>query len=168
MSMIGHLRQVSDPCIDHLLAYPEAVYEIIDAEIDAESDDSEAAYLNLDKAWHGIHYLLTGDAWGGTLPEGFLVTGGLPIGEEDLGYGPARSFRAAEVARIATWLATVDDQTFGDRCSLDRLQVAEIYPGFEENSEAEVRAYLLTYFQQLRAFLQQAAAAQKGLLVYLD
>lgn len=164
MSMIGHLRQVSDQCIDHLLAYPEAVYEIIDA----ESDDPDAAYLNLDKAWHGIHYLLTGDAWGGTFPEGFLVTGGMPIGEEDVGYGPARSFRAAEVARIATELAMVDDQTFCDRCSPDRLQAAEIYPTVGEDARVEVCTYLLTYFQQLRAFVQQAAAAQQGLLIYLD
>ncbi len=164
MSLIGNLRQVSDECIDDLLAHPDAIYAIIDA----APDDPNSDYLSLDKAWHGIHYLLTGDAWGGTFPEAFLVIGGTPIGEEDVGYGPARSFRAAEVAVIATGLATVDDQAFCDRCSLERLQAAEIYPTFGEDSEAEVRAYLLAYFQQLRAFLQQTAAAQQGLLVYID
>src|SRR5688500_4635495 len=39
-----------------------------------------------DKAWHGLHYLLTKTAWGGEPPLDFIALGGTPVGDEDLGY----------------------------------------------------------------------------------
>lgn len=42
----------------------------------------------MDKAWHGIHYLLTGTAWEGDPPLNFLVTGGREVGTEEIGIGP--------------------------------------------------------------------------------
>ncbi|WP_448562651.1 YfbM family protein [Trichothermofontia sp.] len=164
MSMIGNLRMISDDGIDRLLAEPEAIYAIVDSVDDPEDNNS----LTLDKAWHVIHYLLTGETWGGAFPEGFLLVGGTPIGEEDVGYGPARAFRASEVAILATTVASLDDPTFCDRFSVKRLQAAGIYPSFGNRSDAEECSYFLAYFQQLRTFLQQAAASQQGLLVYLD
>jgi len=162
--MIGHLRMISDDGIDALLADPEAIYGIIDATDDQEDTPS----LDLGKAWHAIHYILTGSAWSGTFPEGFLLTGGTPIGEEDVGYGPARAFYASEVVILASTLVNLDDATFCDRCSVERLQAADLYPGFAGASDADVCSDLLAAFQQLRNFLQQAAATQQGLLVYLD
>ena len=45
--------------------------------------------FDLDKAWHGIHFLLTGSAWETTPGAGESVLGGDPVGP-DRGYGPAR------------------------------------------------------------------------------
>src|SRR5262245_51191373 len=44
---------------------------------DQELVDGESFAESLDKAWHGIHYLLTGTAWEGVLPLDFLVRGGV-------------------------------------------------------------------------------------------
>src|SRR5438105_15078040 len=61
---------------------------------DNEADDpiprheSSPTLVSLEKAWHGLHYLLTV-----TMPDGGPLAFGLERGEpvgEDLGYGPAR------------------------------------------------------------------------------
>jgi hypothetical protein len=53
-----------------------------------QSDQNQPIY-EVDKAWHAIHFSLTGDPFEGRIPLNFLVTGGRSIGE-DLGYGPLR------------------------------------------------------------------------------
>ena len=47
--------------------------------------------VSLDKAWHGLHYLLCGALEPAPGPLGQAVFGGTEIGE-DPGYGPARYF----------------------------------------------------------------------------
>src|SRR5215211_327988 len=39
--------------------------------------------LNLDKAWHGLHFLLAGTADGGTEPACYLLSGGEALGDND-------------------------------------------------------------------------------------
>lgn len=36
--------------------------------------------MDLDKAWHVLHFLFTGSDWSGDFPEGFLVACGEPVG----------------------------------------------------------------------------------------
>src|SRR5262249_38852831 len=59
--------------------------------------------VSIDKAWHGLHYLLCGAPEPAPGPLGQAVFGGTEIGE-DQGYGPARYFTPAQVAEIATAL----------------------------------------------------------------
>ena len=54
--------------------------------------DAGGRTCSLEKAWHGLHYLLTGDAWGGGPPLNFIVMGGDEIDGVDTGYGPPRTF----------------------------------------------------------------------------
>ena len=89
MSMIGCFRRVPEARLRALLADPESITDFLDEEGFADFD--------IDKAWHGIHYLLTGTAWEGAAPLNFLVAGGRPVGDVDVGYGPARAFSGAEV-----------------------------------------------------------------------
>lgn len=42
----------------------------------------EGEGVDLDKAWHGLHYLLTGTAWEGEPPLNVLAAGGREVGTE--------------------------------------------------------------------------------------
>jgi len=55
--------------------------------------------ISIDKAWHGLHYLLCGAPEPVAGPLGQAVFGGTDIGE-DQGYGPARYFTPTQVAEI--------------------------------------------------------------------
>ncbi len=49
--------------------------------------DGEGLDTDLDKSWHGLHYLFTQTVWEGEPPLNFIVCGGNPVGNIDVGYG---------------------------------------------------------------------------------
>jgi len=57
--------------------------------------------LSLDKAWHGVHYVLCGAVEPGESLVSRAVLGGTEVGEDFSGYGPARCFSGAEVTELA-------------------------------------------------------------------
>ncbi len=158
MSMILNLQQVSEERLDALLADPDSVLGAL------EEPDGEV--IDLDKAWHGLHFLFTGEAWGGEPPLDFLAVGGETVGEVDVGYGPARVLRPAAVQLIDDALAMLDEDDLRRRFDPAALTAAEIYPTIWEEGEQALE-YLLGHYRTLRPFVAQAAEAGLGLLVYL-
>src|SRR5687768_10108992 len=115
MSMTGNLRAASNEEIAALRAEPGAIEDFLygpDPD-DEEFQDRLVAQGDLeylDKAWHGLHFLLTGSAWEGSPPLDFLVAGE-PIGEEEIGYEPPRAHSSETVAEVAAALAPIDQDT---------------------------------------------------------
>jgi len=119
-------------------------------------ETAERRTLSLDKAWHGIHYLLSGrpephlDRWGR------VILGGTEIGEDDFGYGPARYFDADEVAEISADLGRPElEAELEDRFDPTRMTALAIYPGGWRSGDCE---WVLDGFRQLRGFLADASA----------
>jgi|SRR5947209_1096153 len=81
------LPKVSD--IERLLKEPQQILDFLEEERDE---------IELDKAWHAIHFLLTGSAWEGAGPLYYLISGGHQIGDVDVGYGPARALTSKQAA----------------------------------------------------------------------
>lgn len=79
MSMIGNLQRATDADVARLLANPEEIRRFLYGETDRYDNRADT---RLHKAWHGIHFVLTGSAWGGEPPLNFLVSGGASIGDE--------------------------------------------------------------------------------------
>jgi hypothetical protein len=103
-------------------------------------------------AWHGIHFLLTGEAWGGNGPLAEAVLGGMEIGE-DMGYGPALYLTPEQVKLVPRSLATVSIEQLGTRYSPDAFESAQIYPTGTWAAEGqEALEYLLHYLRPLVDF----------------
>jgi len=135
-----------------------------------ELSEEGYATADLDKAWHGIHYLLTGSAWEGEWPLSFLLLGGAEVGKVDVGYGPARAFTPAEVKEIAGALGGVDEPALRARFHPAEMTRLDIYPTVIWNrdpADDDTLGYCVEYFLVLKAFVEQAAARQRGLLIYL-
>jgi hypothetical protein len=129
------------------------------------------AEIDLDKAWHGLHFLFTGTAWGGLPPSGFLLCGGEELGgDEEIGQGPPRAHRSAAVGKIAAFLENVTPAELERRFDPRRMTELEIYPDViwtrtpPEDSPLE---YLLASFGTLRTFVSDAARRGEGIIVYL-
>jgi hypothetical protein len=75
--------------------------------------------LRIDKSWHGIHFLLTGSAWGGKPPLSNAVLGGKEFGQ-DLGYGPARYLTPDQVKEVAAALDEITEATLRAQFSSSR------------------------------------------------
>jgi hypothetical protein len=131
---------------------------------------SEGNSTDLDKAWHGIHYLLTRTAWEGDPPWSFLVSWGRGVGDIDVGYGPARVFTAAETRSILEALKGLTAEQLRSRYDPDDMTAKQIYPEIwsRDSPDEETIDYLVEYYETLLAFLQQAADARLGIVVSLS
>lgn len=114
--------------------------------------------LFLEKAWHGLHYLLAGEAWGGKGELAFLLSGGVETGD-DFGYGPARYFEPSEVNKIATLISTIDDAQLWSRYDPQHMTDQGVYPDIWDEPEQDLHEEYLDYFNLLKEFLAEAAAA---------
>lgn len=99
MSTIGNSIGITQAEIDALYQFPKKIHTVIE-----EVPDS---YLDRDKAWHGIHFLLTERSYGGVAPLANVIFGVTPIGKEDVGYGTALGTSSSAVREIAIVLNTI-------------------------------------------------------------
>lgn len=129
----------------------------------------EGRAADLDKAWHGIHYLLTGTAWEGNPPLNALVSGGRDVPGVDAGYGPPRTLTAAETRAFAEELEALSDAQLRSRFAPAEMMELEIYPEIWDRDPADddTCGYLLGYVGELRTFLAGAVASGLGLLIAL-
>jgi uncharacterized protein DUF1877 len=135
-----------------------------------ELTDGEGELADLDKAWHGIHYLLTGEADESGTPLEFLVAGGTFVGDEDVGYGPPRVFTSAEVRVIAAALAAVTDDDLRSRFTPEAMMRAEIYPEVwdRDPKDDDTLGYLMEHVAILRGVMTTVSSRGHGLLVVLS
>jgi hypothetical protein len=121
--------------------------------------------VDLDKAWHGIHYLLTGSVESNKTLASKVIMGGEDIGP-DRGYGPAQLLKAAEVKAIAKLLDETTPEMLRARYKPREMTRAKVYPDviWERDGE-EALQYVLEYYTKLVAFYKRAA--QRGQAVIL-
>jgi hypothetical protein len=127
--------------------------------------------LDLDKAWHGLHFLFTGTAWEGEEPGCFLVAGGEEIGDDEADSQP-RVLDAKQVRRFSEFLAGLSTEELQRRFDPSRMTSLEIYPeriwkrdpAARRESEFE---HLCEAFGDLRTFVGAAAEQGDAIIVHL-
>jgi hypothetical protein len=119
--------------------------------------------LDLEKSWHGLHFLFTGSAQDTLLPNGFLISGGLDL-ESDDDDSAARLLDADQVREIHTFLQSLSRDELTRRYDAQRMTELEIYPDAiwmrETDGDYSALDHLLDAFDELRAFI--AAARERG------
>ncbi len=118
---------------------------------------------DLDKAWHALHFLLTGDADGGDFPLNFLMTGGQEVGE-DIGYGPIRILMTEDVRELKQNLDKIDMTTFKKKYNSADLNKNEVYP-LASNWTQEEEPWLVEEYENLKKFVDEAYYNSKGLYI---
>jgi hypothetical protein len=130
--------------------------------------EHEGEFEGLDKAWHGLHYLLTGSASEGEPPLNLLLTadGGVELeGSLFTDYGPPRLYFSDFASRAHQALSALrDDELIGRYPG--EMQRLEIYPSYGEAPD-DGAEYLLGHLRTLREFLRKAASHQLGIVVHL-
>jgi hypothetical protein len=166
MGMICCLIEVDEAKIKELLADPESIRDFLGAGEEEEEEEKEFGGIDLDKAWHGIQFLLTGSAWEGEEPLCYLVKGGEEIG--DVRYGPARALRPIQIEAWANALSAISIDDLRERYDPEAMINAKIYPGRwgPATEKGGVSKYLLEGYECLRYFLEQTKNAKKGAIIY--
>jgi hypothetical protein len=189
MSMIACFRTATDSEIDAMLEQPKRILKMFGlpedmykpgllsrlfgrgqeaSKPDNWEPDPGNEEFDADKAWHGIHFLLAGKPWEGPPPLNFMVAGGKEIGKIDVGYGPARGFTSSEVASICDALEPITPQTLKLACDREAFRKNDIYPNIWDEPDDECFGYVLSHFEDLKAFMNRTKDSGKGLIVYLS
>lgn len=144
---------------DEVAAEPGQLEELV------EEDTPRDQFLDLDKAWHGLHWLLTGSVDDTSTPTGQAVLGGSEIGE-DWGYGPPRLLRPDDVRRVAEALGALTADDLRARFDASAMAAAGVYP-FIWDEEDVFDDYLAPSYELLRDFYARAASRGDAVLAVL-
>ncbi|NDW09575.1 DUF1877 family protein [Dysgonomonas sp. 520] len=169
--MIANFLRVSQEELDSYLKDSSLLEDRI---YDDEREDEDPYLLDIDKAWDGILYLLTGK---GVEEIDFSNSAGLHCAifsgqmidpEQDLGYGPAHYLTPNQVKSISNALLKKDKDDLYKVFNPEDMTDKEIYPEIWEDEGDEAFDYLYTYFQQLQQFYDQAASEDQAVISILN
>jgi hypothetical protein len=124
----------------------------------------DAVRGELEKAWHGLHFVFTGRSDEAPPPLGYLLSGGEEVGE-DLGYGAARLLNGAEVKAFRDALHAIDARAFDARFDVAALARHDVYPSIWDEDRDELLEEYEMYFEQLKSDLDRVVAAGEYLLI---
>lgn len=122
--------------------------------------------LDIDKAWHGLHFLLTGTADEGEEPASHLLRGGEPLDDE----GEVRALQPPEVRRFAEHLSALTPARLARRYDPERMTRLEIYPAaiwMQASPDTSPLEWLTECFVDVQRFVNAAAAADDGLIIHI-
>ena len=166
MGMIFSGRRLSAAELQAVRTDPTVAGALLFDDRYADSDSNrDPERVDLDKAWHGIHYLLTGTVWEIGDGLGAAILGGEPL-EERGGY-PPRLLDPETVRTVAQALAAVDVDMLRARYDPAAMTAAAIYPDIWDEGDEAFDTYLAPHFLALRRFYQAAAADGQAALIVI-
>lgn len=162
MGVAACFAAISPALVQRFMDDPDAIQDYLFPE-DGETDPAHS--MDVDKAWHGIHYMLTGQAEGGEAPLAWAIMGGKEVGD-DIGLGPARLLTHVQVSMIAE--ALPDEDAFKAAFDPQAMQAAGIYPDtIWMRDGTSARDYVLEYYRDLVAFYRAAAQRVDGAVLWM-
>jgi hypothetical protein len=150
----------------HLRSLPASALEKLTADPDALAGMNGSA-LSLEKAWHALHFLLTGSAGEGDEPFNFLLQGGETLGDADEEEGDVapRFFPPAAVQLIDEALTPLSEDELWGRFDPEQMEAEGVYPSIWDEDEEELKDEYLTYFRALKTFIHNASTGGKAVLI---
>lgn len=167
MGMIGHYYMTDKETVQKVQQGEISLWDLI---YDENDDVDEEFLLDIDKSWHAIHFVLTGEIGGG---EGILekvVLRGTPnlVSDEDMGYGPATLTTAEEVQEIHQAIKDIAQADFRSKFSIKEMAENDIYPIIADENEEDFFSYVWSYFAELQTFFAKAADQGHCVLFYIS
>ena len=165
MGMIMYLLRISKQELESYIDKPELFLE---------NRVDDAYSMDIDKAWGGILYLLTGKAFASGSPEDevdslnrIFFSAQLFDEDMDVGYGPAHYLTPEQVAGINHKIASLTEADLKSHYDPEAMNKEEkLYPSLDWNEK--IFDYLYFYFQALQSFFATAASRGEAIVTYLS
>ena len=170
--MIMNLLRISKQELENYIQTPSLFEEKLD--VLYESEDNDDAFLDIDKAWGGILYLLTGKAFASGSPEDkvdslnrIFFSAQFFDEDMDVGYGPAHCLTPEQVAGIQRKIASLTEADLKAHYNPEAMcEEEELYPSLDWNEEDF--EYLYSHFQALQSFFATAASRGEAMITFLS
>jgi len=159
MGMYGTFQRVTPAELARAIADPRATFKAFDPRAEGEAADR---LFHLDKAWHGVQYLL--DSAGVDLDAVFYANVFDGFGD-DLPMGSY--LRPGEVAAAAEVLSAVPPEALAAQYDADALQEADVYPGIWAREGDAGCAWLTSHYEGLDQYLSAAAKDGDAVLFWV-
>ena len=164
MGMIMYLLRISKQELESYIDKPELFLE---------NRVDDAYSMDIDKAWGGILYLLTGKAFASGSPEDevdslnrIFFSAQLFDEDMDVGYGPAHYLTPEQVAGINHKIASLTEADLKSHYDPEAMNKEEkLYPSLDWNEK--IFDYLYFHFQALQSFFATAASRGEAIVTYL-
>jgi len=166
MSMVANLLRVTQTELDQYLMDSSLLENRIYNE---ESDTAERGLTDIDKAWDGILFLLTGKNVASTehpLAKVFF-SGQLIDEEQDLGYGPAHYVTPAQVVALHQQLANITIANLKAKFDPEKMIQLEVYPNIWDEGE-NAYSYLQDYFIEVKNTYSKAAENGEAIITFIN
>lgn len=165
MSMIMNLLRISKQELESYIDKPDLFLE---------NRVDDAYSIDIDKAWGGILYLLTGKAFASGSPEDevdslnrIFFSAQFFDEDMDVGYGPAHYLTPEQVAGIHRKIASLTESDLKARYDTEAMnEEEELYPSLDWNEE--IFEYLYSHFQALQSFFATAASRGEAIVTFLS
>jgi hypothetical protein len=126
---------------------------------------AEGDNIDIDKAWHGLHFLMTGTAWSGDPPLNFLLAGGTKVADDD--DCTTRLYSSNELREINRALKAVDQSQLKSSYNPSAMLKLDIYPDIWQR-DARAFEYCIDHFAALRKFIARAEQSGLGMVTKLS
>jgi hypothetical protein len=167
MSMRGCYRRIAPAELRRLVSNSNGIEDFLSPDEEIYAALPAELFLEVDKAWLPIHYLLCGTMDEQSGPLGNVVLGGSPIGP-DLSYGPARYLTPSQVQEAAQALAAIPVNDLMDRFDKKKMIEAGALSAYSDADENEDRAYIAFHYAALQRFFQDAANTGDAILLWIS
>lgn len=166
MGMAGNLLRVTRT---ELAAYLENSSLLESRLYDDETEEGDPKLTDIDKAWDGIIFLLTGQNMenANNHPLTRVLFSGQVIDEEqDLGYGPGHYLTPEQVKELHAAIAGITAEDLAKRYDPKKMTEFEVYPSIWENEEE--LEYLSDYFKKVQEVYAEAAKNDEGIITFIN
>jgi hypothetical protein len=166
MAVRAYFVAVSTDTLARLRNEPETLLEFLYP--NDGQDEPPPNCVDLDKAWQGIHYLLTGEAEGGAEPLSLAVFGGEVFGPDDVGWEAARFLTPEQVVVVSGALSGLTREDLLSRFNPKDMAAKDIYPERMWGGGGKgAFGYLMENYPTLVAFYRDAAARGDAVIQWL-
>lgn len=162
MGMIGCYTKISEENVFKLQQAEENLQDFV------FEDSNENSTINIDKAWHAIHFTLTGCPFGGDEDNIFskLVLSGNILMEID-GEFPVMLITANDVKKLSKAMNSLEEQEFRKRFNINEMLENNIYPVMNDEGEDDFFEYVWANLIELKRFIQEASDDGQAVIFFI-
>jgi len=168
MGMIQSYLRVDNETLNTIIEDSRRLEDLVFKQDNTNNEN----FLDLDKAWEGVFFIITGQSFADAALEGGPLLGIL-MGpteidpDQDMGYGPATYTTAEQTRDIYNAIKDLTKEELSENYEPGRMTEEGIYPDIWEDDENALE-YLLDYFDDLKNFYKKAAETGEVVITFLS